>query len=93
MGTPAMTTRGLRPEDFERVADVVDRAVSIAIRLSKTVKKNIEEKTAAGDKPLKGLKAFMEHVGDGNTDTEILQLRSEVADWIGTYPLPWHHTE
>ena len=93
MGTPAMTTRGLRPEDFERVADVVDRAVSIAIRLSKTVKKNIEEKTAAGDKPLKGLKAFMEHVGDGTTDTEILQLRSEVADWIGTYPLPWHHTE
>ncbi|KAJ2895141.1 uncharacterized protein MKZ38_006858 [Zalerion maritima] len=89
MGTPAMTTRGLGPEDFERVADVVDRAVSIAVRIDKTVKKSIEEKTTAGEKPLKGLKAFMGYVGDGERDTEIIQLRSEVSDWVGTYPLPW----
>lgn len=92
MGTPAMTTRGLSAEDFVRVADVVDRAVSIAVRIDKMVKKNIEDKVAAGEKPLKGLKAFMEQLGDGTNDTEILRLKSEVSDWIGTYPLPWDHT-
>ncbi|KAF6824674.1 serine-glycine hydroxymethyltransferase domain-containing protein [Colletotrichum musicola] len=86
MGTPAMTTRGFSEEDFGRVADIVDRAVTIAIRVDKSAKKAAEEK---GEKKPGLLRHFMDHLGDGETDPEIVQLRSEVADWVGTYPLPW----
>lgn len=87
MGTPAMTTRGFGEDDFERVADIVDRAVTIAVRVDKAARKAAEDKgelKAAGR-----LKTFMEYLGNGETDPEIVQLRSEVADWVGTYPLPW----
>ena len=86
MGTPAMTTRGFNENDFERVADIVDRAVTIAIRINKAARKAAEER---GEKSPGKVKLFMEHLGDGETDPEIVQLRSEVEDWVGTYPLPW----
>jgi glycine hydroxymethyltransferase len=86
MGSPAMTTRGLNEEDFTRIADIVDRAVTIAIRVDKAARRQAEEK---GEKSPGKLKVFMEYLGDGETETEIVQLRSEVADWVGTYPLPW----
>ncbi|EON99455.1 putative serine hydroxymethyltransferase protein [Phaeoacremonium minimum UCRPA7] len=86
MGTPAMTTRGFNEDDFKRVADIVDRAVTIAVRVNKAAVKNAEEKQLKGPKRLK---VFLEYLGDGETDPEIVQLRSEVADWVGTYPLPW----
>ncbi|KAK4676439.1 Cytochrome B translational activator protein cbs2 [Podospora pseudoanserina] len=87
MGTPAMTTRGFQEEDFARVADIVDRSVTIAVRVDKAARKAAEEK---GEGKTAGrVKTFMEFLGDGETDTEIVQLRSEVADWVGTYPVPW----
>lgn len=86
MGTPAMTTRGFREDDFVRVADVVDRAVTIATRINKTVRAAAQER---GEKSPGKLKLFVEHLGNGDGDPEIVQLRSEVADWVGTYPLPW----
>ncbi len=87
MGSPAMTTRGFGEDDFERVADIVDRAVTIAVRVDKAARKAAEEKGEA--KTAGRLKTFLEYLGNGETDTEIVQLRSEVADWVGTYPLPW----
>ncbi|KAK0744732.1 serine hydroxymethyltransferase-domain-containing protein [Apiosordaria backusii] len=87
MGTPAMTTRGFQEEDFERVADIVDRAVTIAVRVDKAARKAAEDK-GEGKNAAK-VKTFMEYLGSGETDTEIVQLRSEVADWVGTYPVPW----
>ncbi|UZP35683.1 hypothetical protein NXS19_003499 [Fusarium pseudograminearum] len=82
MGTPAMTTRGFNEDDFVRVADVVDRAVTIASRIDKAARKAAEEK---GDKSPGKIKVFLEHLGDGETQSEIVQLRSEVEDWVGTY--------
>ena len=86
MGTPAMTTRGFAEGDFGRVADIVDRAVAIAVRVDKAARKDVEEK---GLKGAGRLRTFLDYLGDGETDSEIVQLRSEVADWVGTYPLPW----
>ncbi|KAM3507664.1 hypothetical protein MY11210_007061 [Beauveria gryllotalpidicola] len=86
MGTPAMTSRGFTENDFVRVADIVDRAVAIAVRLDKAARAAAKER---GEKSPGKLKVFLEHVGNGDTDTEIVQLRSEVSDWVGTYPLPW----
>ncbi|KAK8057611.1 serine hydroxymethyltransferase mitochondrial [Apiospora saccharicola] len=84
MGTPAMTTRGFNGDDFVRVADIVDRAVTIASRVDKAARKAVEEK---GEKYK--LRSFFDFLGTGEDDSEIVQLRSEVADWVGTYALPW----
>ncbi|KAL4925903.1 serine hydroxymethyltransferase-domain-containing protein [Aspergillus undulatus] len=86
LGTPAMTTRGFQPEDFRRVADIVDRAVTITQKLDKSAK---ESATAKGVKNPNTVKAFLEYVGNGEEISEIVQLRQEVEDWAGTFSLPW----
>jgi glycine hydroxymethyltransferase len=86
MGTPAMTTRGFTPEDFKRVADVVHRAVGIAQKLDKDAR---AKATEAGRKVPGSVAAFKEYVGEGEDITEIVQLRKEVEDWVGTFKLPW----
>ena len=86
MGTPAMTTRGFTPDDFVRVADIVNRAVMITQRLDKQA---LEAQTAKGRKNPGSVKAFLEWLGDGSDQNEIVQLRSEVEEWVGTFSLPW----
>jgi glycine hydroxymethyltransferase len=79
MGTPAMTTRGFGPEDFKRVADIVHRAVAITL--------NVDEAAQKAD--AKTLGAFNKFLGEGEGFTDIIQLRKEVEDWVGTFRLPW----
>ncbi|KAF4548913.1 Serine hydroxymethyltransferase-like protein [Elsinoe fawcettii] len=85
MGTPAMTTRGLKEEDFKRVADVVHRAVEIA----KSLDAKATEKAQSEGKKSMTVKGFNEFIGDGQNVTEIVGLRHEVEDWVGTFGLPW----
>ncbi|PQE23959.1 putative glycine hydroxymethyltransferase protein [Rutstroemia sp. NJR-2017a WRK4] len=89
MGTPAMTTRGFQPDDFVRVADVVNRAVTITQRLDKAAREAAEAK---GRKNPGSVKAFLEYLGEGENETEIVQLRSEVEEWVGTFSLPWEES-
>ncbi|EGO55920.1 hypothetical protein NEUTE1DRAFT_67972 [Neurospora tetrasperma FGSC 2508] len=87
IGTPAMTTRGFTEEDFARVADIIDRAVTIAVRINKAAKEDAVKK--GNEKAANRVKTFMDYLGNGETDPEIVQLRSEVESWVGTYPCPW----
>jgi glycine hydroxymethyltransferase len=86
IGTPAMTTRGFQAEDFVRVADIVNRAVTITQRLDKKAREAAEAKHI---KNPGSVKAFLNFLGGGEDDTEIVQLRSEVEEWVGTFSLPW----
>ncbi|KAF1985727.1 SHMT-domain-containing protein [Aulographum hederae CBS 113979] len=86
MGTPAMTTRGFQPHDFERVADIVHRAVTITQKLDKLAKEDAE---ASGRKNPGSVKSFTEYLKEGENVPEVVQLRSEVEDWVGTFSLPW----
>ncbi|EGP86384.1 uncharacterized protein MYCGRDRAFT_72901 [Zymoseptoria tritici IPO323] len=86
MGTPAMTTRGFQPTDFKRVADIVDRAVTIAKTLDVKAKEAAEK---SGRKNPGSVNAFREFVGEGEEVPEIVELRREVEEWVGTFPLPW----
>lgn len=86
MGSPAMTTRGFQPEDFKRVADIVHRAVSITQKLDADAKKDAEAK---GRKNPGSVNAFKEFLGEGEEIADIIQLRKEVEDWVGTFSLPW----
>lgn len=86
LGTPAMTSRGFQPDDFRRVADIVDRAVTITQKLDKAARENAESQ---GRKNAGSLKVFTEYVGNGDDIPEIVLLRQEVEDWVGTFSLPW----
>lgn len=86
MGTPAMTTRGFQTTDFSRVADIVHRAVNISKTLDGRAKEAAEK---AGRKNPGSVNAFKEYVKDGEEFIEIVELRREVEDWVGTFSLPW----
>lgn len=86
VGTPAMTTRGFQEPDFERVADIVDRAVTITLAVDKQARAAAQEQ---GVKNPGSVKAFLTHVGDGAAIAEIAALREEVATWVGEFPGPW----
>lgn len=86
MGSPAMTTRGFQAPDFTRVAEIVDRAVSIALKVDKLAK---DDAQAQGKKNPAAVKVFTEYLKDGTEVPEILTLRQEVEDWVGTFAEPW----
>lgn len=71
LGTPAMTTRGLNQSDFEKVAEFVDRAVSITIDINKTAK----------GKKLVDFKSSIDP-----QDSKILSLKSEVTEFCQKFP-------
>jgi len=74
MGTPALTSRGLKEEDFAKVAEFFDRAVSIAVKLK-------------GTEQGKKLKTFKEMCAVGpSVDPELEQLRHEVMEFACTFP-------
>lgn len=86
MGSPAMTTRGFAADDFGRVADVVHRAVAITQSLDPVLRARAEK---AGRKNPASVRAFHDMLADGDDVLDIVQLRKEVQDWVGTFSLPW----
>jgi glycine hydroxymethyltransferase len=74
MGTPALTSRGLKEGDFTKVANFFDRAVTIASEL-----KNTEQG--------KKLKGFREMCTVGpSVHPDLVQLRKEVSEFACTFP-------
>lgn len=86
MGSVAMSSRGFQNDDFVRVAGIVDRAITIARRLEWSVR---EEAELRGHKNPKGMKAFLEVLGNGEKVPEIVQLKKEVESWVSEFPVPW----
>ncbi|CUS11885.1 unnamed protein product [Tuber aestivum] len=76
LGSPAMTTRGFSESDFEKVAGIVDRAINISKDFNATV----------GGKKLKD---YFDKLSSGHAVPELVQLKKEVAEWAGDFPLPW----
>ena len=87
MGSPAMTTRGFQPRDFARVAEIVDHAVGITLKIEKAAKSDAESR---GRKNPASANAFFEYLGPGEHEKEILLLRKEVEEWVSTFPEPWN---
>ncbi|KAL8692142.1 MAG: hypothetical protein Q9218_002761 [Villophora microphyllina] len=86
MGSVAMSSRGFQIEDFVRVAGMVDRAIIIAKRLQCSIREEAELK---GHRNPKGMKAFLEILGNGEKVPEIVQLKQEVESWVSGFPVPW----
>jgi len=74
MGTPALTSRGFKEDDFAKVAQFFDRSVQIALKL-----KNTEQG--------KKLKSFRELCSVGpSVDSDLVQLREEVSKFACSFP-------
>ncbi|KAK3234904.1 Serine hydroxymethyltransferase 3, chloroplastic [Cymbomonas tetramitiformis] len=74
IGTPAMTTRGLKEEDFVVVADLIDRGVKIATEV---------KAAAAGPK----LKDFKECLASSPPEA-LAQLEEDVFTLARPFPMP-----
>lgn len=74
MGAPALTSRGFKEDDFAKVAEFFDRAVTIALKL---------KSTDQGKK----LKGFREMCAVGpSVDPELVALRKDVSDFACQFP-------
>jgi len=76
IGAPAMTSRGMGEDDFKRIAGYIDQAV----KLCKSVQADLP-------KDNNKLKDFKAKVASGEVE-EIKKLKSEIAQWATTFPLP-----
>jgi len=74
IGTPAMTTRGLKPEHMKVIAGFLDRATNIAIDLSGKVNSA-------------KFKDFKEYLSNSDV-SEITKLKQDVIDFTSQLPFP-----
>ncbi|KAJ3124171.1 glycine hydroxymethyltransferase shm1 [Nowakowskiella sp. JEL0407] len=75
MGSPAMTSRGLKEKDFAQICEFIDRAIKLTIKINSEVK---------GTK-LKDFKAAVDSNTTGHADA-IAEMKKEVAEFAKTFP-------
>jgi glycine hydroxymethyltransferase len=76
IGTPAMTSRGFGEADFKRVADYIDQCIKIC--------REVQDALPKSDNKLKDFKAKVA----GGEVTKINEMRTAIASWAGSFPLP-----
>jgi glycine hydroxymethyltransferase len=76
IGAPAMTSRGLGEKDFERVAGYIDTCIALCKQVQSSLPKEANK-----------MKDFKAKVASEEV-AEILKLRSEIAEWASSFPLP-----
>ena len=76
IGAPAMTSRGMGEDDFRRIGGYIDACIKLCKKVQSELPKEANK-----------LKDFKLKVAGGEVD-EIKQLKSEIASWAGTFPLP-----
>ncbi|KAI7004477.1 Serine hydroxymethyltransferase [Hortaea werneckii] len=76
IGAPAMTSRGMSEQDFDRVVGYIDACIKLCTQIQASLPKEANKQ-----------KDFKAAVAKGEQD-EIKQLKAEIAAWAGTFPLP-----
>lgn len=77
IGVPALTTRGFKEADFDKVAEFIDRGIKIAIKLN-----------GEGENSKK-LKSFQDNVASvAKTHPDIQALKKEVNEFASKFPMP-----
>ena len=86
-GTAAMISRGFSENDFEWLVDIVDCAITLTASISEDVR--VAMNGDAGEGTTVNYKAFLAHLGDGDSIVEIVRLREEVLIKGQRHPTPW----
>lgn len=79
LGTPALTTRGMKETDIDRVVDYIDKALKLAQEITKV----------SGPKVADFNKAIEE---SADFKTKIKNLKEEIENYSKTFPLPGFET-
>ena len=75
IGSPAMTTRGLKESEFETIVEFIDRSTQLC--------REIKQKS--GPK----LKDFKEHLSkEANQSEKLVKLKKDIQDFAKAYPVP-----
>lgn len=91
LGTPAMTTRGMKEEDMQKIAAYLHRVTELSQRIQSAAAKELDGKVVGG-----GAKATKVTLKDflsvASTQQEFLDemaaIRKEVEAYAGSFPLP-----
>lgn len=75
-GTPALTSRGFRQDDFRMVAQYIHRGIELTLRVQKDMS------------PKATLKEFKEKLEEEKYRRELKALKEEVEAFAATFPLP-----
>uniref|UniRef100_A0A8U7N3X5 Serine hydroxymethyltransferase n=1 Tax=Corvus moneduloides TaxID=1196302 RepID=A0A8U7N3X5_CORMO len=75
-GTPALTSRGFRQDDFRKVAQYIHRGIELALRVQKDMS------------PKATLKEFKDKLEEPKYCGELKALKEEVEAFAATFPLP-----
>ncbi|KAK2533646.1 Shmt1 [Columba guinea] len=75
-GTPALTSRGFRQDDFRMVAQYIHRGIELTLHVQKDMS------------PKATLKEFKEKLEEEKYQGELKALKEEVEAFAGTFPLP-----
>ncbi|CCF57422.1 hypothetical protein KAFR_0C04320 [Kazachstania africana CBS 2517] len=78
VGTPAMTTRGFKEVDFEKVADYIGRAIELANILKNREPGNVK----SSNEKIQNFKRICEE------SEEVSSLSDEVYSWAGSFAVP-----
>ncbi|KAG8433331.1 hypothetical protein GDO86_017568 [Hymenochirus boettgeri] len=77
LGTPALTSRGFREQDFKVVANFIHRGIELTLEIHNTMS------------PSATLKEFKEKLSSVDVHTpKIMALKEEVEKFAGTFPIP-----
>lgn len=75
LGTPALTTRGLKEDDIDRVVDYIDKALKLAKEIT----------AVSGPKLVDFNKVISENV---NIQSKINSLKEEIENYSQSFPMP-----
>ncbi|KAF3025587.1 glycine hydroxymethyltransferase shm1 [Neopestalotiopsis sp. 37M] len=84
IGSPAMTTRGLRPADFVQIARFLDRAVAITRQFKVEAE---EQATARGARRPQSLNIFMSFMQREESQKIIQAFKREIVTWVKSFDL------
>jgi len=76
VGAPAMTSRGLKEADFEKIGEFLHRCVEFALELQKTSGKKLLDFLKALDTP--------------EAKATLVPMKAEVEAWAGKFFMPGH---
>lgn len=94
LGTPALTTRGLNEEDFDKVAEFLHAASEISLQAQEIAELELKSRQEAGDEEaLKRKKVLLKDFlavlsGNDEIKTSILELREAVEQFALQFPMP-----
>ncbi|KAL9115350.1 MAG: hypothetical protein Q9227_000671 [Pyrenula ochraceoflavens] len=86
LGAEAMVIRGFGADEFDWVAEIIDRAVGVAVELGRRA---VQYGVDRGKKRPGDFETFVEYLdGVAREEQGIVQLQSEVVTWMRKYPPP-----